>query len=284
MMQFFDPAVAFNLGPLTVRWYGIIICLGMALGIVLAMREAKRQHQDEEHLLNMLLLVIPLAVLGSRLYYVIFNLDWYLAHPVDILASWKGGLAIHGAVITGILVLIIYSRIKKLDFFRWADILVPSLILGQAIGRWGNFANQEAYGPVIGDGSFWSWVPLQVYADGAYHHPTFLYESICDFALFIFLMILIRRPHRIGAVFSWYLIIYSVARFFIEGLRQDSLMLGPLRTAQIVSLLGIAAGIIILYFLRRRPKLDVAAPLDGSPSAAQAAKNKKAAAKSQRRQ
>ncbi|NLF80202.1 MAG: prolipoprotein diacylglyceryl transferase, partial [Clostridia bacterium] len=212
MIGFLNSAIAFSLGPLTVRWYGIILCLGMALGIILALREARRQHQDEEHLLNMLLLIIPLAVLGARLYYVLFNLNWYLAHPADILASWKGGLAIHGAVIAGVLVLIIYCRVKKTDFFRWADILAPSLILGQAIGRWGNFANQEAYGPVIADGSFWSWMPLQVYADGAYHHPTFLYESAGDLALFIFLIVLIRRPHRVGAVFAWYLIFYSVLR------------------------------------------------------------------------
>ncbi len=255
-----NTAVAFQIGPLSVRWYGIIISLGMALGIYLAYREVKREHQNPDHLLNMLLLLIPSAIIGARLYYVIFQWDFYASNPGKIFAIWEGGLAIHGGVIAGILVVVLYCYFKKLDFFRWADMLAPSLILGQAIGRWGNFANHEAFGPIIEDGSFWSWVPLQVYADGAYHHPTFLYESLCDLAIFIFLFILIRKQHRAGTIFAWYLILYSIARFFIEGLRMDSLMIGGLRTAQIVSLICIAAGIVILYCIRKRPLIDVAAP------------------------
>ncbi len=258
-------AVAFQIGSLSVRWYGIIISLGMALGIYLAYREVKREHQDPDHLLNMLLILIPAAIIGARLYYVIFRWDFYALNPEKIFAIWEGGLAIHGGVIAGILVVILYCYFKKLDFFRWADMLAPSLILGQAIGRWGNFANQEAFGPVIEEGSFWSWVPLQVYADGAYHHPTFLYESLCDLAIFIFLFILIRKKHRAGTIFSWYLILYSIARFFIEGLRMDSLMMGGLRTAQVVSLICIVAGIVILYCIRKRPLIDVAAPPATTP-------------------
>lgn len=259
IVQLFNGAVAFTVGPLTVRWYGILISCGMALGIYIAYREVVRQHENPDHLFNILLLLIPSAVVGARLYYVIFNWDWYAADLAQIFATWKGGLAIHGAVLAGILVLIFYCRGKKLYFFRWTDILAPSLILGQAIGRWGNFANREAYGSVIEEGSFWSWVPLQVYADGVYHHPTFLYESIWNFALFIFLLWFIRRPHRIGSVFSFYLIFYSLARFFIEGLRTDSLMLGEFRVARLISLLGVATGLAILYFIRKKPLIDVAA-------------------------
>lgn len=270
-----NTAVAFQIGPLSVRWYGIIISLGMALGIYLAYREVKREHQNPDHLLNMLLLLIPSAIIGARLYYVIFQWDFYASNPGKIFAIWEGGLAIHGGVIAGILVVVLYCYFKKLDFFRWADMLAPSLILGQAIGRWGNFANHEAFGPIIEDGSFWSWVPLQVYADGAYHHPTFLYESLCDLAIFIFLFILIRKQHRAGTIFAWYLILYSIARFFIEGLRMDSLMIGGLRTAQIVSLICIATGIVILYCIRKRPLIDVAAPPETRQLQRQAKRGKK---------
>ena len=255
--SFFTSAVAFQIWSLTVKWYGIIIAFGMALGVYLAYREVLRQHQNTDHLLNMLLILIPAAIIGARLYYVIFSWDYYAANPDKIFAIWEGGLAIHGGVIAGILVVVLYCYFKKLNFFRWADMLAPSLILGQAIGRWGNFANHEAFGPVIEDGSFWSWVPLQVYADGAYHHPTFLYESLCDLAIFILLIILIRKRHRLGTIFSLYLILYSIARFFIEGLRMDSLMMGGLRTAQVVSLISIAAGLAILFFIRKNPRVDV---------------------------
>ena len=155
---------------------------------------------------------------------------------------------------------LLYCHKKKQDFFRWADILIPSLALGQAIGRWGNFANAEAYGPVIPAGSFWSWVPLQVVVDGVAHHPTFLYESVWDLLVFITLMILIRRRHREGQIFAGYLIFYSIGRFFIESLRTDSLMLGSLRVAMLVSVIGILTGAFLLWLLRRRPVLDVSAP------------------------
>lgn len=255
------PAVAFRLGSLTVHWYGVIISAGMCLAIILAYREAERQHQDPDQLVNLLLLLLPSAIIGARLYYVLFRLDYYLAYPDKIIATWEGGLAIHGGVIFGVLALLLYCHFKRSDFYRWADILVPSLVLGQAIGRWGNFTNQEAYGPVIEPGSFWSWMPFQVYADGAYHHPCFFYESVWDLLVFILLLRLLRRPHRIGGVFASYLIFYSIGRFFIEMLRTDSLMVGPFRTAVLVSALGIVVGSGILYVLtRKHPLVDVAAP------------------------
>ncbi len=250
-------AVAFKIGSITVHWYGIIIACAMGLGIYLAFRETKRQHQNVDHLLNMLLLIIPAAIIGARLYFVLFRLETFADNPASIFAIWNGGMAIHGGVIAGILVVAIYTRVKKLDLLRWTDILAPSLILGQAIGRWGNFANHEAYGPIIADGSFWSWVPLPVYVNGAYHHPTFLYESLWDVAVFILLMILLRRKHHIGSIFANYLIWYSVGRFLIEGLRTDSLMISGLRTAQIMSLILIIAGIGILYYIRKTEKVDV---------------------------
>ena len=270
--------VAFQLGPFAVRWYGVIISIGMLIGIALAYRETVRQHLNPDDLIDLLLLLIPSAVIGARLYYVIFRWQYYAQYPEMILKIWKGGLAIHGGVIAGVIVLLLYCRHKKQDFLRWADIIAPSLILGQAIGRWGNFANAEAFGPVIEPGSFWSWVPLQVYADGAYHHPTFLYESIWDALIFLFLVWLIRRPHRIGTVFADYLIFYSIGRFFIEQLRTDSLMIGPLRTAVLVSALGIVIGVIILWRIEKKPVVDVSLPPEhkvGSKSHRESVKKKR---------
>ena len=254
--------VAFQIGPISVHWYGILISFAFALGIYLAYRETLRQRRDPDHLFNILLLLIPAAVIGARAYYVLFQWQWYAAHPEKILATWEGGLAIHGGVIAGILVILLYCYKKRQDFLLWADILSPSLILGQAIGRWGNFANAEAYGPVISPGSFWSWVPLQVMADGAAHHPTFLYESVWNALIFIGLLVLIRRDHRIGYIFASYLIFYSLGRFFIESLRADSLMLGSLRVAMLVSVIGVLAGAFLLSWIRCRPVIDVSQPPD----------------------
>lgn len=262
--------VAFSIGPVSIHWYGIIIVLGMCLGLFLSFRETKRQHLSEDDLMNMILLILPAAVIGARLYYVAFRWEAFAQQPLNILKIWEGGLAIHGGVIAGIIVVLIYCHIKNQSFLRWGDILAPSLILGQAIGRWGNFVNAEAYGPVIAEGSFWSWMPLQVFANGEYHHPTFLYESVWDLLVFVCLFVLIRKRHKIGSVFASYLILYSVGRFFIEALRMDSLMIGDVRTAMVVSAIMILAGILILWRLEGQPKVDVseAPQLAGAAEAA----------------
>ncbi len=257
--------VAFQIGPLTVRWYGIIICCAMLIGILLAYKEVQREHLNPDDLLNLIIMIIPLALIGARAYYVILRWDYYSLYPGEIIKIWNGGSAIHGGIFLCIVGMLIYCRIKKQRFLQWADLLVPMLALGQCIGRWGNYINAEAYGPVIEAGSTWSWVPLQVYANGAYHHPIFLYESICDGLIFIALMLLIHKRHRIGSVFAWYLISYSFVRFWIEFLRQDLLMIGPIRAAQLVSVLGIIIGIIILVAIRKQPAVDVAARPIGNP-------------------
>ena len=251
-----DP-IAFSIGAIHVRWYGIIISCAFAIGILLADRETKRQHLDVNHTFNILLLLIPAAIIGARLYYVIFSWHLYADNPISALYIWRGGLAIHGGVIGGILVAWFYSNKNRLNFLQWTDIFMPSLILGQAMGRWGNFFNTEAYGSIISADSFWSWVPMQVYVNGAYHHPTFLYESIWDLAIFAVLIILIRKPHRYGNIFATYMILYSSGRFFIESLRTDSLMIGSFRTAMVVSALGIFFGCLLLYINKNKPKLDV---------------------------
>ena len=267
METLFLTAVAFRIGSLAVHWYGIIITCAMCLGLLLAYKETEREHLSTDDLINIVLWLIPAAVIGARLYYVIFRWEFYSLYPEYILAVWKGGLAIHGGVLAGILVVFFYARKKKQRFLRWADIIAPSLILGQAIGRWGNFANAEAYGPVISDGSFWSWVPFQIMVDGVAHHPAFLYESIWDLLLFIALMVLIRKPHKVGSVFAWYLIGYSVGRFFIEILRTDSLMVGQLRTAMVASALLILVGVAIFWYLDKKPKVNVANMPEAVPDA-----------------
>ena len=191
--------------------------------------------------------VLPAALIGARLWYVLFKLDYYLANPDKIIAVWEGGLAIHGAVFFSIIVALFWTRAKKIDFFVFADICAPALIMGQAIGRWANYVNQEAYGRPTD-------LPWAMFIDGAYRHPTFLYESLWNLIIFAGLYYYIRTKPTPGRVFALYFIGYSIGRFFIEGLRTDSLMLGPLRIAQVVSLALIALGIALFYLVRKYRK------------------------------
>ncbi|AVX20299.1 Prolipoprotein diacylglyceryl transferase [Carboxydocella sporoproducens DSM 16521] len=236
-----DP-IALQIGPLTIRWYGVIMAIAVIIGVTLASREARRQGIDPERILDLALIAAPLSWLGARLYYVIFNWDYYSANPSEIPKIWHGGLAIHGGILTAILVGLWFSRHYRLDFWQLADICAPSLIMGQAIGRWGNFFNQEAYG-------YETDLPWAMYIDGAYRHPTFLYESLWDLGVFFFLLWIRRKPViRKGEVFLLYLMAYSVGRFIVESFRTDSLMLGPLRAAQVMSVvLFTSAGLIILW-------------------------------------
>lgn len=242
--------IIFQIGPLTIRWYGVLIMAGVILGLVLAGREAKRQDVSIELIYDLFFYMILSAVLGARLYYVVFSWDLYRNNIREILAFWHGGLAIHGAVVGGIISALIYTRLKGLSFWLVADICAPSLILGQAIGRWGNFFNQEAFGgPTdLPWGIFIDKVhrPLQ-YMQQTHFHPTFLYESLWDFCVFLFLLWVRRRSVIMrGDVFLTYLMLYSLGRFWIEGLRTDSLMFAGFRVAQVVSLLLILLASITL--------------------------------------
>ena len=259
-------SVAIQIGPLSIRWYGIINCLAMLAAIFVAYREAKREHLNPDHLLNLALLIIPLGVIGARIYFVVMHWSYYAQHIGEIVQIWKGGLAIHGGILLGLLTILWYCRHKKLSFLRGADLIVLGVILAQAIGRWGNYVNAELYGPVIEAGSPWSWIPFQVYADGAYHHPTFLYESVWDLLGFFFLLSLIRRLHRIGMIFSIYLMFTSFGRFFIEIIRMDMLMLFGVRQCYITCPLMFLTGAILSILIRHRPKVDVTAiPKVGEP-------------------
>ncbi|WP_432409450.1 prolipoprotein diacylglyceryl transferase [Wukongibacter sp. M2B1] len=239
--------IAFEVFGIAVRWYGILISSGMIIGTLLALREAKRLGLDENLIIDFILVMIPSAIIGARLYYVIFNWSYYNGDIIRMINIREGGLAIHGGVIGGIVAGIVYTRVKKIDFWQLADIIAPSLILGQSIGRWGNFINQEAHGGPTD-------LPWGIMVDGVKVHPTFLYESIWDFAIFIFLMNYRKKKNFNGELFYIYLILYSVGRFFIEGLRTDSLMMGPLRVAQALSLTLILVFGLLLFSKRKKGK------------------------------
>ncbi|MFM9413726.1 prolipoprotein diacylglyceryl transferase [Peptococcus simiae] len=248
-----DP-IAFQIGPLAVRWYGILIALAFLIALMMTGRGVKKAGLDEEKYYSLVMVMIVMAILGARLYYVVFNWPYYAAHPGEIMAIWHGGLAVHGGLIAGTLTLFLGSRHYGFRFWQLADIIAPWMILGQAIGRWGNYFNREAYGYAVDKAD----VPWAIEINGQWHHPTFLYESLWDLLGFGILMVIARRPWvREGEVALIYLMYYSVGRFVIEGFRTDSLMLGPLRMAQVISLLlFIGAGAVLLW--RRRqggPKL-----------------------------
>ncbi|SEN47596.1 prolipoprotein diacylglyceryl transferase [Lihuaxuella thermophila] len=236
-----DP-VAFSLGPLQVHWYGIILGSAALIGLWLAVREADRLGFNSELLLDMMIWVIPAAIVGARLYYVAFEWEHYSLHPEDILAVWKGGLAIHGGLIGAFAAGYFFVRKHQLRFLVLADIVAPSIILGQAIGRWGNFMNQEAHGGPVSR-SFLEglhlpdWIIDQMNIQGTYYHPTFLYESLWNLVGFALLLVLRYLVHpRRGEIFFSYLIWYSMGRFYIEGLRTDSLTFeGPAWLAQLLN-------------------------------------------------
>ncbi len=244
-----DP-IAFSIFGIDVAWYGILISIGVLIGTSLAMREAKRVGIDEELILDFLIWEIPISLIGARLYYVIFEWDMYKHNPIEAFNIRKGGLAIHGAIITAIIVAIVFTKVKKINFWTIADIAAPSLILAQSIGRWGNYVNQEAHGGPTD-------LPWGIMIDGIKVHPTFLYESIGNFLVFLFLYWYSRNKQKLkGEVFLLYIILYSFIRFFIEGLRTDSLMLGSIRMAQFISIVGILIG-ASLFIIRRKKSNEI---------------------------
>ncbi|MFQ5899255.1 MAG: prolipoprotein diacylglyceryl transferase [Candidatus Methylomirabilia bacterium] len=252
--------IAISLGPLTIRWYGILMAGAMALGLWLAYREAKRRGTDPEALLRTAELALVGGLIGARLYYVAFNWEYYGYFPLKILAVWEGGLAIHGGILGGLLAGGAYAWRKRLPTALYLDLVSPSLALGQGIGRWGNFFNEEAFGTptslpwklYISPGHR----PLE-YAEQEFFHPTFLYESVWDFIVFGLLVLVFRdRLARArGSLFLTYLGCYSVGRLLVEGLRTDSLMLGPtIRVAQLVSGLGIVLALVGVPLLLKRSR------------------------------
>ncbi len=245
----------FGIEGLDIRWYAVFILAGMAAGLFIGFYLARKKGYNSDMPTDLLLTCLPLAIIGARLYYVIFNFESYKDNLISILYIWEGGIAIYGAVIGSVIGAYIFSRHSKISFGDILDIGGPGLIIGQAIGRWGNFANQEAYGNLITDTSL-QFFPYGVYIDDLqeWHQATFFYESMWNLLVFFILLWYFKRAKHRGNVFVMYLVLYGAGRFFIEGLRTDSLWLVPgvIRVSQILSLLLVALGTIYLLVTHRR--------------------------------
>lgn len=243
-----DP-VAIQLGPLAIRWYGICIMTGVVLAVWLAMKEAPRKKINPDHVPDFILWAFPIALIGARLYYVAFAWD-----EVDnIFAIWEGGIAIYGGLIAGALVMLVFSRYHFINLLDFMDIAVPGVMLAQSLGRWGNFFNQEAYGKIVDQLNYLpAFIRNQMYIDGHYRVPTFLYESLWNLLGFSLLMAVRHRGWlKRGEPTAFYLVWYGCGRFVIEGLRTDSLMLSGLRVSQWLSVLILALGLGLFIWIRK---------------------------------
>ncbi|HHA6554886.1 prolipoprotein diacylglyceryl transferase [Staphylococcus aureus] len=254
VFNYIDP-VAFNLGPLSVRWYGIIIAVGILLGYFVAQRALVKAGLHKDTLVDIIFYSALFGFIAARIYFVIFQWPYYVENPSEIIKIWHGGIAIHGGLIGGFIAGVIVCKAKNLNPFQIGDIVAPSIILAQGIGRWGNFMNHEAHGGPVSR-AFLEQLHLpnfiieNMYINGQYYHPTFLYESIWDVAGFI-ILVNIRKHLKLGETFFLYLTWYSIGRFFIEGLRTDSLMLtSNIRVAQLVSILLILISISLIVYRR----------------------------------
>jgi phosphatidylglycerol:prolipoprotein diacylglycerol transferase len=278
----------FQLGPFSLRWYGLLIAVAVLLGLMLATRLGRQRGIEPAMIADLLPILVLAAVIGARLYYVLFEWRQYQLNWLDALAIWRGGIAIHGALLGGSLAVILYCRWRKLAFWNLLDVLVPSVALGQAIGRWGNFFNSEAFG--LPTDLPWKLTipfanrPVQ-FLDQTTFHPTFLYESLWNLGVVVLLLVLFQRGLKgqlklpAGALSCVYLLSYSTGRLWIEGLRIDPLCLagvppfcdGGLRMAQLVSLVLMGAAGFGLYWLyvRQRALPDpsgISLPSSGSPT------------------
>ncbi|HDA1789168.1 TPA: prolipoprotein diacylglyceryl transferase [Staphylococcus aureus] len=254
VFNYIDP-VAFNLGPLSVRWYGIIIAVGILLGYFVAQRALVKAGLHKDTLVDIIFYSALFGFIAARIYFVIFQWPYYVENPSEIIKIWHGGIAIHGGLIGGFIAGVIVCKVKNLNPFQIGDIVAPSIILAQGIGRWGNFMNHEAHGGSVSRAFLEklhlpNFIIENMYINGQYYHPTFLYESIWDVAGFI-ILVNIRKHLKLGETFFLYLTWYSIGRFFIEGLRTDSLMLtSNIRVAQLVSILLILISISLIVYRR----------------------------------
>lgn len=251
--------VFLKLGPITIYWYAVLIVVSILIGVYFSTREAQKNGLGKDFITDLIFYVIPISILGARLYYVIFNFSKFKDNLLDIFKVWEGGLAIYGAVISGIIFIIYYCKKKNKNILLTIDIVVPYLILGQAIGRWGNFINKEAHGAIttlshLQDLHLPTFIIEGMYINGHYYIPTFLYESLWCTLGFIILLIIRKKDkykHK-GILVSSYFIWYGIGRFFIEGLRTDSLYIGTFRISQIVSIILILIGLVGIIIIWRK--------------------------------
>lgn len=269
--------VAFSVGGIEIRWYGIIIVLGIIAGFSYAAFRAKQSGLSLDDMLDYVLVALPLGIICARLYYVVFFNDGSYKTFYDVIAIWEGGLAIYGGVLGGLLGMFLVSRHKKNKFRAVLDCFAPGVMIGQIFGRWGNFFNAEAYGtldhidfPFIGrifTPHFEENYPLRMVIENGYVgkiavHPTFLYESVWNLLGLLLIHLFFNRKRFDGEVALWYFAWYGFGRFFIEGMRDDSLMLGPFRVSQILALVLFAASIVLIVIGSKKAKKN-AGILDG---------------------
>ncbi len=253
--------VLFQIGPITIYWYSFLILVAVIVGYQIVVSYSKKISYKTNEIMDMVLYLVIFSIIGARAYYVIFNFSLYQDDLLSIFMIWKGGLAIYGGIIAAILYILYYCKKKGLDFIRVLDIYSLSLLLGQAIGRWGNFFNREAYGGKTTLEALQSlhlpgFIIDGMYIDGFYRQPTFLYESIwCLIGVFFLIRIRKRYTNQVGRQVSFYLIWYGIGRFFIEGLRSDSLYLGIFRVSQLVSVVMVVIGFALLFRIKHKGKV-----------------------------
>lgn len=243
-MEFNINRVAFSIFGLDVYWYGIIIVTGILISSIFAKKEFERRGYKGGIVDDILFTILPVGVIGARLWYVVFEWDYYGAHPNEIIDIRGGGLAIQGGIIFGLIALYIFSKVRDIPMVDLTDILSPSLVFAQAVGRWGNFTNAEAHG-------YPTDLPWGIIIDGVKVHPTFFYESLGDFLIFLFLVLYRKKNPSKGFISGIYFLAYGIVRFFVEGLRTDSLYVFGLRTAQLVSIVFMVVGIALLIYAKR---------------------------------
>ena len=250
-----NPGRSFDLGPLTVNFYGLIIGVGLLLAVWYGCKRSKHFGFKEDDILDGVLWVTPFAILCARLYYCIFSWESYASNPISILYIWKGGLAIYGGVLGAIVGVTVFCRIKRIKLPALLDLVSLGFLIGQSIGRWGNFFNREAFGGVT-DSFLRMGLTNAVTGKVTYHHPTFLYESVWNAIGFVVLHVLSKRRQYDGQIALGYVVWYGLGRAFIEGLRTDSLYWGPFRVSQILAAVScaVAGGVLIWQMFRTHEK------------------------------
>ena len=250
-----DPIRQFSIGPLTIHLYGVVIAFGLVLATMYCMRRSREFGLTEDYVLDGVLWITPFAIACARAYYCIFSWELYADDPISVLYIWKGGIAIYGGVLGAIVGMIVFCRIKKISLGATLDLVLMGFLIGQAIGRWGNFFNREAFGAETE--SFLRMGLLNALTgEITYHHPTFLYESLWNALGFVILHFLSKKREFDGQIALGYAFWYGLGRFFIEGLRTDSLYIPgtALRVSQLLAALScLAAAAVLVYFILKPP-------------------------------
>ena len=267
----FDPSRVLDLGIFEIRWYGLIIAIGLTLATLYGLRRSKQFGLKQDDIIDGVLWIVPFAVLCARLYYCIFSWSDYKDNPISILYIWKGGLAIYGGVIGALIGVIVFCKVKKINPWALLDLVALGFMIGQSLGRWGNFFNREAFGAEITNNFFLRMGLFNTRTNMVqYFHPTFLYESLWNLTGFIALHFISKKRKFDGQIALSYVAWYGLGRAFIEGLRTDSLMWGPVRVSQLLAGVSCVAAVITLIvfaFTRRAKPLYVTTVIEETSAA-----------------